>query len=240
MNVAVPFLLADLVSEFERGITDPPWLCLFGYIGLRFLQSSCGLPVLCNVSQTCSLFHFHRVHFNPLPSGSLDPCGAILASWFVTRKPNVDLSLFHSIEISLSLHPHHHHLSSVWDTRRKAGEVPKIFDGGVSISNAIRVRASFYLYMIAAALILRGSLFCSTPFLRLSTSQWGSSCLRSSLIGRLQLSSSSSCLDIVRTGCLVCFFHIHAQLCSVVAGSLLIRWRTRWWRTKNAHGMVCP
>lgn len=93
---------------------------------------------------------------------------------------------------------------------------------------------------MAAALILSCSLFYSTPFLRLLTSQWRSSCLRSSLIGRSQLSSSSSCPDIVCTGCLVSFFHIHAQLCSVVAGNLLIRWRTRWWHTKTAYGMVCP
>ncbi|KAH9957336.1 hypothetical protein BC827DRAFT_1226357 [Russula dissimulans] len=46
VNLAVPFLLADLVFVFEKGLTSPPWLYLFGYVGLRFLQSSGGIPAL--------------------------------------------------------------------------------------------------------------------------------------------------------------------------------------------------
>ncbi|KAI9429964.1 hypothetical protein H4582DRAFT_2087771, partial [Lactarius indigo] len=46
VNFAVPFLLAKLVSVFEHGVSHPPWAYLFGYVFLRFLQSSGGLPAL--------------------------------------------------------------------------------------------------------------------------------------------------------------------------------------------------
>lgn len=57
VNLAVPFLLADLVFVFKEGVTSPPWLYLFGYVALRFLQSSGGLPALLDVSRTCFLFY---------------------------------------------------------------------------------------------------------------------------------------------------------------------------------------
>ncbi|KAH9026666.1 hypothetical protein EDB83DRAFT_2424942 [Lactarius deliciosus] len=46
VNVAVPYLLAELVSVFEQGVNRSPWPYLFGYVFLRFLQSSGGLPAL--------------------------------------------------------------------------------------------------------------------------------------------------------------------------------------------------
>lgn len=55
VNIAVPYLLAKLIFIFEEGVTSPPWLYLTGYVGLRFLQSSGGLPALVEVSHTCSL-----------------------------------------------------------------------------------------------------------------------------------------------------------------------------------------
>lgn len=57
VNFAVPFLFANLIFIFEEGVTSPPWLFLFGYVGLRFLQSSGGLPALVEVSHTCSLVY---------------------------------------------------------------------------------------------------------------------------------------------------------------------------------------
>ncbi|KAI0249585.1 hypothetical protein BJV78DRAFT_1129371 [Lactifluus subvellereus] len=46
VNLAVPFLLAQLISVFEKGVKRSPWPYLFGYVGLRFLQSSGGLSAL--------------------------------------------------------------------------------------------------------------------------------------------------------------------------------------------------
>jgi ATP-binding cassette subfamily B (MDR/TAP) protein 6 len=46
VNIAVPFLLANLIFIFEEGVTSPPWLYLSGYVGLRFLQSGGGLSAL--------------------------------------------------------------------------------------------------------------------------------------------------------------------------------------------------
>jgi hypothetical protein len=62
VNAGVPLLFADLVFVFEQGITSPPWLFLFGYVGLRFLQSSGGLPALRDVGHTRRLC-YHRVVF---------------------------------------------------------------------------------------------------------------------------------------------------------------------------------
>jgi ATP-binding cassette subfamily B (MDR/TAP) protein 6 len=56
VNVAVPFIFADLVFVLEQGVTSPPWLFLFGYVGLRFFQSSGGLPAVRDVRRTCFLF----------------------------------------------------------------------------------------------------------------------------------------------------------------------------------------
>ncbi|KAI9457421.1 hypothetical protein F5148DRAFT_1287661 [Russula earlei] len=46
VNITVPSLLAELVYVFGQGVTNPPWQLLFGYVGLRFLQGSGGLPAL--------------------------------------------------------------------------------------------------------------------------------------------------------------------------------------------------
>lgn len=56
VNVAVPFILANLIFVFERGATSPPWLYLFGYAGLHFLQGGGGLPALVDVGRPCSIF----------------------------------------------------------------------------------------------------------------------------------------------------------------------------------------
>jgi hypothetical protein len=55
VNIAVPFLLANLIFIFEEGVTSPPWLYLSGYVGLRFLQSGGGLSALVEVSHTSFL-----------------------------------------------------------------------------------------------------------------------------------------------------------------------------------------
>jgi hypothetical protein len=62
VNVAVPFLFADLVYVFEQGVSSPPWLFLFGYVGLRFFQSSGGLPALRDVRRTSFVLLSCRVH----------------------------------------------------------------------------------------------------------------------------------------------------------------------------------
>ncbi|ETW80963.1 ABC transporter [Heterobasidion irregulare TC 32-1] len=46
INFAVPVVLAKLVSIFEKDSTRSPWPWVFGYVGLRFLQSSGGLAAL--------------------------------------------------------------------------------------------------------------------------------------------------------------------------------------------------
>jgi hypothetical protein len=56
VNVAVPLILTKLIFVFEEGVTTPPWLYLFGYVGLRFLQGSGGLAALVDVSRAYSLF----------------------------------------------------------------------------------------------------------------------------------------------------------------------------------------
>ena len=78
VNVAVPFIFAYLVSVFEEGVTSPPWLYLFGYVGLRFLQGSGGLAALSDVSRACSFSPFPCVHLSLIYTGSLGPRDAIL------------------------------------------------------------------------------------------------------------------------------------------------------------------
>jgi hypothetical protein len=56
LNVAVPFILANLIFVLEEGVTSPPWLYLFGYASLHFLQGSGGLGALLDVSRACSFF----------------------------------------------------------------------------------------------------------------------------------------------------------------------------------------
>lgn len=75
VNVAVPFLFANLVFIFGEGATSPPWLYLSGYAGLRFLQSGGGLPALVEVSDPCFLIYVSSESVYPV---SLDPRDAIL------------------------------------------------------------------------------------------------------------------------------------------------------------------
>lgn len=90
VNLAVPFLLADLVSVFEEGVNIIPWAYLLGYVSLRFLQSSGGLPALRDVSRTFLHFSLPRcVHLDPFHLGSLDPRDAVLGSWCAMWKLNV-------------------------------------------------------------------------------------------------------------------------------------------------------
>jgi hypothetical protein len=73
----------------------------------------------------------------------------------------------------------------------------------------------------------------------LPISESRSSCLRSSLIGYLRLSFSSSCLHMVRPGGLadlLCATHTR----SVAASVLLTRWRTRLRRAMNERDRVSP
>ena len=59
LTVAVPFIYAKLVFVLEKGVTSPPWLYLFGYAALHFLQGGGGLGALLDVSRACSFFsHF--------------------------------------------------------------------------------------------------------------------------------------------------------------------------------------
>lgn len=57
INVAVPMVLAQLISIFDGKVTQSPWPYLFGYAALRFLQGSGGLAALRDVgSSTCAQF----------------------------------------------------------------------------------------------------------------------------------------------------------------------------------------
>ncbi len=56
VNVAVPYLLTNLIFVLQGGVTSPPWLYLIGYGGLRFLQGSGGLAALIDVSRIFSSF----------------------------------------------------------------------------------------------------------------------------------------------------------------------------------------
>lgn len=104
VNVAVPFLFAGLVYVFEQGVTSPPWLLLLGYVGLRFLQSSGGLPALRDVRRTCLLSHSRPVHLNRLYPDFLDPGVAIFGSRCVRWMFSVDKCLiFFSRNVSVVL-----------------------------------------------------------------------------------------------------------------------------------------
>lgn len=52
VNVGVPLVLGELVNIFEGRSSYSPWLCLLGYVGLRFLQGSGGLAAVRDVSST--------------------------------------------------------------------------------------------------------------------------------------------------------------------------------------------
>jgi hypothetical protein len=66
VNVAVPFILANLIFVFEDGATSPPWLYLFVYAGLHFLQGNGGLPALLDVSRARSFFPIFLCTSEPL------------------------------------------------------------------------------------------------------------------------------------------------------------------------------
>ncbi|KAF9007997.1 hypothetical protein BDQ17DRAFT_1455635 [Cyathus striatus] len=46
VNLAMPFTLGELVSILEGSSNRSPWIFLFGYVGLRFLQGSGGLSAI--------------------------------------------------------------------------------------------------------------------------------------------------------------------------------------------------
>jgi hypothetical protein len=46
----MPFALGGLISVLEGTSDASPWPYLFGYVGLRFLQGSGGLPAVRDVS----------------------------------------------------------------------------------------------------------------------------------------------------------------------------------------------
>ncbi|KAI0058695.1 hypothetical protein BV25DRAFT_1901938 [Artomyces pyxidatus] len=46
VNFAVPWVLSKLIAIFEQDSTTSPWPYLLSYVGLRFLQSSGGLPAV--------------------------------------------------------------------------------------------------------------------------------------------------------------------------------------------------
>jgi hypothetical protein len=50
VNFLLPWTLGELVRVFETPSNRSPWLLLFGYVGLRFLQSGGGLGALRDVS----------------------------------------------------------------------------------------------------------------------------------------------------------------------------------------------
>jgi len=50
VNIGVPFILAKLVDILEGRSSWSVWGCLFGYVGLRFLQGSGGLAAIRDVS----------------------------------------------------------------------------------------------------------------------------------------------------------------------------------------------
>jgi len=72
VNIAVPWLLVNLITISGQRVTNPSWPYLFGYIALRFLRSVGGLPALRNVSWTGFSFPSCPVHLNALYLGSLD------------------------------------------------------------------------------------------------------------------------------------------------------------------------
>lgn len=49
VNLVMPLTLGRLVSILEGRIDQSPWLFLFGYVGLRFLQGSGGLSAIRDV-----------------------------------------------------------------------------------------------------------------------------------------------------------------------------------------------
>jgi hypothetical protein len=129
------------------------------------------------------------------------------------------------------------HLSFAWHTKRKTGEVLRVLDRGAAINNTFQVRVFLYCYLILKALTSRYSFCCSKSSLRSSISLWPLSCSRSSLIGRLRSSFSSSCLHTVRSGPLA--FDILAQANLVAASIFLTRWRIWLRRAMNERDTVC-
>ncbi|KAI0266983.1 hypothetical protein BC834DRAFT_871984 [Gloeopeniophorella convolvens] len=111
INLAVPFLFAELVAVFEKDNGSSPWPYLFGYVALRFLQSSGGLSALRDYSDR----------------------GAYLRGLCSV------LMLMTDAEMSQLSFDHLLNLSFAWHTRRKTGEVLRILDRGAAINNALEL-----------------------------------------------------------------------------------------------------
>lgn len=56
VNVGVPLILGELVNIFEGRSSYSPWVCLFGFVGLRFLQGSGGLAAIRDVCSALYLY----------------------------------------------------------------------------------------------------------------------------------------------------------------------------------------
>ena len=81
VNFLLPWTLGELVRVFETPSNRSPWLLLFGYVALRFLQSGGGLGALRDVSFLPAFVLPHRTHpFHGMTSVSLGPCNAVLGS----------------------------------------------------------------------------------------------------------------------------------------------------------------
>lgn len=75
INLALPFTLGQLVRIFEGRSEHSPWPFLFGYVGLRFLQGSGGLPAIRDVNAPSRIIEQYPDHLNC--SGSVGSCDAI-------------------------------------------------------------------------------------------------------------------------------------------------------------------
>ena len=75
VNIAVPYVLAQIINIFDGKLDQSPWPYLFGYAGLRFLQGSGGLAALRDV---CPAFVDERfsAYFDYI--GSMGTCDAVL------------------------------------------------------------------------------------------------------------------------------------------------------------------
>ena len=128
------------------------------------------------------------------------------------------------------------HLSFAWHTHRNTGEVLKILDRGAAINNAFQVlRPSIPLYDTTLTFPDSFWYLMSSRHLLISLSR--SFSLRSSLIGYLQSSLSSSWSHMVSSSGLV-NLSCPSSTRSVVASVVLTRWRTRLRRTMNERDRV--
>ncbi|KAF9451287.1 hypothetical protein P691DRAFT_787477 [Macrolepiota fuliginosa MF-IS2] len=82
INVAVPWILGELVNIFEGRSTYSPWLCLLGYVGLRCLQGSGGLAAVRD-SLWASVMQYSDREMSQL---SFDHILNLSFSWHTRRK----------------------------------------------------------------------------------------------------------------------------------------------------------